>query len=54
MPNARPSAKLLRDDACYGYLDNALWDLLQDEELRKYFEDQIISYFLSSSTIENH
>lgn len=52
--NARPSAKLLREYASYGYLDNALWDLLQDEEVRNYFENQIISYFLSSSTIENH
>lgn len=52
--NARPSAKLLRENASYGYLDNALWNLLQDEEVRNYFENQIISYFLSSSTIENH
>lgn len=54
IPNSLPSAKLLREDASYGYLDNVLWDLLQDEELRKYFENQIISYFLSSSTIDNH
>lgn len=42
-----PSAKMLRENAEYGYLDNALWDLLQDEETRHFFETQIINYFLS-------
>lgn len=39
--------KKIRDNAEYGYLDNALWDVLQEEETRQYYEDQIISYFLS-------
>ena len=42
-----PSAKMLKENAEYGYLDNALWDLLQDEEIRQFFETQIINYFLS-------
>lgn len=43
-----PSAKLLRENAEYGYLDNALWDLLQEEATRQFFEKQIINYFLSA------
>lgn len=29
-----PSAKFLRENIEYAYFDNALWDLLQDEEAR--------------------
>lgn len=39
----------IQDNALYGYLDNALWDVLQVEETRQYFENQIISYFLSDT-----
>ncbi len=39
----------IRDNAVFGYLDNALWDVLQVEETRQYFENQIISYFLSDT-----
>ena len=50
----RPSARLLRENADYGYLDNTLWDLLQEEQCRQYFQNQIISYFLSDTIIENN
>ena len=41
--------KKIRENVEYGYLDNALWDVLQEEETRQYFESQIISYFLSDT-----
>lgn len=41
--------KKLRENVEYGCLDNALWDVLQVEETRQYFENQIISYFLSDT-----
>lgn len=41
------SDKILRENAEYGFLDNALWDLLQDEKVRQYYEEQIELYFLS-------
>lgn len=46
-PTYHPTMKMLRENAEYGYLDNALWDLLQDEEIRQFYEKQIINYFLS-------
>lgn len=41
--------KKMRDNVEYGYLDNALWDVLQEEDTRQYYESQIISYFLSDT-----
>lgn len=41
--------KKLRDNVEFGSLDNALWDLLQDEETRQYYEKQITSYFLTDT-----
>lgn len=47
----RPSMKLFSEKVDYSYFDNALWDLLQNEEIRKHYEDLIISYFkLDSKT----
>ena len=43
-----PSAKFLRENIDYAYFDNALWDLLQEEATRQFFEKQIINYFLSA------
>ena len=40
-----PSAKYLRDNLDYAFFDNALWDLLQEEEARKGYIDAIIKYF---------
>lgn len=40
-----PSAKFLRENIDWAYSDNALWDLLQDEEARKGYIDAITKYF---------
>ncbi len=40
-----PSAKFLRDNIDYAYFDNALWDLLQEEEVRKGYIEAITTYF---------
>ena len=53
-PDARPSTRMFREDASYGYLDNTLWDLLQEEDTRRYYEAQIISYFQLNTTIDNN
>lgn len=41
-----PSAKFIKDNIEYAYLDNALWDLLQDVETREYFKERIINAYL--------
>ncbi len=41
-----PSAKLIRENVEYAYFDNALWDLLQDKQMRECFKTIIISNFL--------
>jgi len=41
-----PSAKFIRDNIEYAYLDNALWDLLQNVETREYFKERIINAYL--------
>jgi len=41
-----PSNRMIRDNIEYAYLDNALWDLLQDSETRTNFRDAIINYYL--------
>lgn len=40
-----PSAKFLRDNIDYAYFDNALWDILQDEEARNGYLNAISTYF---------
>lgn len=42
-----PSATMLRENIEYAFLDNALWDLLQDEESRNYFRKCIEDYYLN-------
>lgn len=42
----RPSAKLIRENVKYAYLDNALWDLLQEKEMRDYFRRIIENHYL--------
>lgn len=42
-----PSAKYLRENVQYASFDNALWDLLQDEETRNYFREVIINHFFN-------
>lgn len=41
-----PSAKLIRENVEYAYFDNALWDLLQDKQMRECFKTVITSNFL--------
>lgn len=41
-----PSAKLIRENIEYAYLDNALWDLLQEQQMREYFRTIIVNNFL--------
>lgn len=40
-----PSAKFIRENIEYAYLDNALWDLLQDADTRNYFRKVIEDYY---------
>ena len=41
-----PSAKFIRDNIEYAYLDNALWDLLQNPDTRDYLKEKIINAYL--------
>lgn len=41
-----PSAKLIRENIEYAFLDNALYDLLQERQMREYFQTLIINNFL--------
>lgn len=42
-----PSAKFIREHIDYAYLDNALWDLLQDVEIRQEYKELIEKYYLT-------
>ena len=42
-----PSAKFIRDNIEYAYLDNALWDLLQEPEVRQQLREALVSHFLT-------
>ena len=41
-----PSAKLIRENVEYAYLDNALWNLLQDQQMQEYFRTILVNNFL--------
>lgn len=41
-----PSGKLIRENVEYAYLDNALWDLLQEQEMRDHFRSIIENHYL--------
>ena len=41
-----PSAKLIRENVEYAYFDNALWDLVQKQEMRNHFRTIIENYYL--------
>ena len=43
---ASPSAKYLRENVSYAYLDPELWDLLQDPQARDEFRKAIVSHYL--------
>ncbi len=40
-----PSAKFIREHIEYAYLDNALWDLLQEPEIRREYRELIINHY---------
>lgn len=42
-----PTKKRLKECVDYGYFDNALWDLLQDESDREFYRKVLIDYFLN-------
>lgn len=44
-----PSAKYIRENIAYAYLDPELWDLLQDAEVRSEFREAIINHYLVNS-----
>lgn len=44
------SAKLIRENVKYAYLDNALWDLLQEQEMRDYFRELIETHYLQNNS----
>ncbi|WP_307768722.1 hypothetical protein [uncultured Bacteroides sp.] len=35
----------MKDNVEYAYLDNALWDLLQDKDIRELMKSEIIRFF---------
>lgn len=41
-----PTDKRMRENVKHGYLDNALYDLFQEENIRRDFENLIISHFI--------
>lgn len=41
-----PSAKYLRENLDYAYLDPELWDLLQNPQVRSEFRELIINHYL--------
>lgn len=45
-----PSAKYLKENAEYSYLDETLWKLLQDETERENFKELIINLFIRKKT----
>lgn len=42
---AAPSDKFLRVNLAYAMLDNALWDILQEKEVRGFYKAAIIDYY---------
>lgn len=42
---ATPSDKFLRENLAYSMFDQALWDLLQDGDIRVYYRNTIVSYY---------
>jgi putative restriction endonuclease len=44
-----PSAKYLRENIEYAHLDNALWDLLQDGNVRTVLRETVVNHFLKNT-----
>ena len=47
-----PSGKYLKENVLYAYLDEALWDLLQEPSVREQYKELIVNFFLKSKTTE--
>lgn len=47
-----PSGKYLSENVSYAYLDEALWDLLQEPSVREEYRELIVSFFLRPKTEE--
>ena len=43
-----PSGKYIRDNIEYAYLDDGLWELLQDRSMRNEFRELIVNYYLKT------
>lgn len=43
--NHMPSIRFMIDNVEYAFLDNALWDILQDRETRELLKNEIIRFF---------
>lgn len=43
-----PSSKYIRENIEYAFLDDGLWDLLQDKSVRNEFSELIVSYYLKT------
>jgi putative restriction endonuclease len=43
-----PSGKFLTENVDYAYLDDTLWELLQDKEIREEFKEAIITHYLKA------
>lgn len=47
-----PSSKYLKENVSYAYLDEALWDLLQEPSVREQYKELIVNFFLRPKTEE--
>lgn len=47
-----PSAKYLKENVSYAYLDEALWDLLQEPSVREQYRELIVNFYLRPKTAE--
>lgn len=43
-----PSGKFLAENVDYAYLDDTLWELLQDKSVREEYKEAIITHFLKT------
>lgn len=44
-----PSEKYLRENVTYASLENALWDVLQEKEIRVFYKQTILDYYMSTT-----
>lgn len=46
-PKTGPSTKFVRENIEYAYLDNALWDLLQEPQVQQQLREALVTHFLT-------